>query len=84
MVRSPWISPFGRISEVLSDVIIIPIVTAFGIIHRVDDGFTYGQSFWFSVCSTIVSSVTNITLVVDYVTTKDFANSGTLDFSSWQ
>ena len=74
----------GQITQVLSDVINISILTIFGFIHQFDDGFTYGQSFWFTVCSTIVSTVTNITLIVDYVATKDFANSGKLDFSSWQ
>jgi len=59
-----------------SDLINIPAVTIFGIIHRFDDGFTYGQSFWFSVCSTVIATTTNITLVVDYATTKDFGTSG--------
>jgi hypothetical protein len=59
------------------DLINIPAVTAFGVVHRFDDGFTYGQSFWLTVCSTIVSTATNITLIYDYVYTKDFRSSGT-------
>ena len=59
-----------------SDLINIPAVAVFGIIHRFDDGFTFGQSFWFAVCSTFVSTATNITIIIDYVTTKDFATSG--------
>ena len=59
-----------------SDAIIIPVITIFGVLHRFDDGFTYGQSFWFTVCSTFVSVATNIALIVDYMTTRDFAMSG--------
>lgn len=43
--------------------------------HRFNDGFTYGQSFWFTVCSTIASVVTNITLIIDYVRTPNFARA---------
>jgi hypothetical protein len=65
----------------LHDLINIPAVTIFGVINRFDDGFTYGQSFWFTVCSTILSTVTNIGLIVDYVNTKDFARSGEFLFT---
>ncbi|CAA7270244.1 unnamed protein product [Cyclocybe aegerita] len=58
------------------DIINIPAVTIFGIQHRFDDGFTYGQSFWMTVCSTLASTATNITLIVDYARTTDFAQSG--------
>lgn len=58
------------------DVINIPSVTIFGVIHRFDDGFTYGQSFWLTVCSTIFSTATNITLIYDYLRTEDFEHSG--------
>ncbi|PPQ88573.1 hypothetical protein CVT25_009953 [Psilocybe cyanescens] len=60
----------------LHDLINIPAVTIFGVEHRFDDGFTYGQSFWFTVCSTIASTATNITLITDYHQTKDFRHSG--------
>lgn len=50
-------------------------MTDFGVIHRFNDGFTYGQSFWFTICSTGASLLTNISLIVDYVRTKDFALS---------
>jgi len=36
----------------------------------------YGQSFWFAIWSTITSTITNITLIIDYFRTKDFRNSG--------
>jgi len=58
------------------DMINISAVTIFGVQHRFDDGFTYGQSFWFTVCSTIASTTTNITLIIDYSRTRDFVNSG--------
>jgi len=64
------------IDRVKIDMINISAVTIFGVEHRFDDGFTYGQSFWFTVCSTIASTATNITLIIDYARTKDFVNSG--------
>ncbi|KAF8970415.1 hypothetical protein BDZ97DRAFT_1791260 [Flammula alnicola] len=60
----------------LHDLINIPAVTIFGVIHRFDDGFTYGQPFWLTVCSTIFSTATNITLIYDCVQTTDFTHSG--------
>ncbi|EJF63876.1 hypothetical protein DICSQDRAFT_102012 [Dichomitus squalens LYAD-421 SS1] len=60
----------------LHDVINIIVVTTFGVEHRFDDGFTYGEAFWMTLCSTIVSSVTNVTLIVDFVRTPDFAKRG--------
>ncbi|KIK54974.1 hypothetical protein GYMLUDRAFT_48173 [Collybiopsis luxurians FD-317 M1] len=60
----------------LHDLINIIAVTTFGIEHRFDDGFTYGQSFWMTLCSTIASTITNASLVIDSVRTPDFANSG--------
>ncbi|KAF8191131.1 tandem pore domain K+ channel [Pholiota molesta] len=60
----------------LHDIINIPTVTIFGVVHRFDDGFTYGQSFWLTVCSTIFSTATNFTLIFDYVNTPDFSHLG--------
>lgn len=60
----------------IHDVINIVAVTIFGVAHRYDDGFTYGQAFWMTVWSTIASVVTNVTLIADVVRTKDFAKSG--------
>ncbi|KAJ7676477.1 hypothetical protein B0H17DRAFT_1080152 [Mycena rosella] len=60
----------------IHDVINITAVTIFGVEHRFNDGFTYGQSFWITVCSTVVSSFTNLTLITDLVRTPDFENSG--------
>ncbi|KAI5115211.1 hypothetical protein M0805_006772 [Coniferiporia weirii] len=59
----------------IHDIIDIVSVTIFGVIHWFNDGFTYGQSFWFTVCSTVALVVTNATLIVDYVRTPDFARS---------
>ncbi|KAF9494794.1 voltage-gated potassium channel [Pleurotus eryngii] len=66
----------------IHDIINITAVTVFGVQHRFDDGFTYGQAFWGIVCSTIASTFTNVTLIVDFVRTNDFANSGKFCFSS--
>ncbi|KAF4616570.1 hypothetical protein D9613_008731 [Agrocybe pediades] len=60
----------------LHDLINIPAVTIFGVQHGFDDGFTYGQSFWFTVFSTMASTATNITLITDYHKTKDFSHAG--------
>ncbi|CAE6474241.1 unnamed protein product [Rhizoctonia solani] len=58
------------------DIINIITIIIFGVIHRVDDGFTYGQAFWMTVCSTIASVITTISLIYDWVRTPDFARSG--------
>ncbi|KAF7313871.1 Tandem pore domain k+ channel [Mycena chlorophos] len=60
----------------IHDLINITAVTVFGVEHRFNDGFTYGQSFWITVCSTAVSSFTNLTLITDLIRTPDFDNSG--------
>ncbi|KAJ6600011.1 hypothetical protein DFH09DRAFT_628154 [Mycena vulgaris] len=60
----------------IHDVINITAVTIFGVEHRFNDGFTYGQSFWITVCSTVVSTFTNLTLITDLLRTPDFENSG--------
>jgi potassium channel subfamily K, other eukaryote len=63
-------------TDYVADIINIIAVTIFGVEHRFDDGFTYGQSFWLTVCSTIVSTITNVSVIVDYVRTPQFARSG--------
>ncbi|KAL4264001.1 two pore domain potassium channel family protein [Pleurotus pulmonarius] len=60
----------------IHDTINITAVTIFGVQRRFDDGFTYGQAFWSIVCSTIASTLTNVTLIVDFLRTNDFENSG--------
>jgi potassium channel subfamily K, other eukaryote len=69
----------GRVSfmDYMTDLINIVAVTVFGVEHRFNDGFTYGQSFWMTVCSTIASSFTNATLIWDLSRTPDFNRSGT-------
>ncbi|EKM56497.1 uncharacterized protein PHACADRAFT_194104 [Phanerochaete carnosa HHB-10118-sp] len=60
----------------IHDIINIVAVTVFGVQHRFDDGFTYGQSFWLTICSTAASTITNFTVILDYISTPDFARSG--------
>ncbi|KAH9941150.1 uncharacterized protein BXZ73DRAFT_41985 [Epithele typhae] len=60
----------------LHDLINIAAVTTFGIEHRFSDGFTYGPAFWTTLCSTIVSLVTNVSLIVDLIRTPDFSKRG--------
>src|ERR1700733_4640276 len=59
-----------------TDIINIVAVTVFGVQHRFSDGFTYGQSFWMTVCSTAASTITNATLIWDLYRTPDFNKSG--------
>ena len=61
---------------IIHDVINFGVVTTFGIIHRFDDGFTYSQAFWMTVCSTMASIITTFTLLLDYYRTPNFAKSG--------
>ncbi|EEB97577.1 hypothetical protein MPER_03074, partial [Moniliophthora perniciosa FA553] len=60
----------------MEDIINITAVTIFAIDNRFDDGFTYGTSFWMTLCSTIASSITNATLIADLIRTPEFATSG--------
>ncbi|GBE87357.1 hypothetical protein SCP_1100320 [Sparassis crispa] len=60
----------------LHDIINICAVTIFGVEHRNNDGFTYGQAFWMTLCSTIASTITNVGLIYDLARTPDFTNSG--------
>lgn len=61
------------------ELINIPAVIIFAVTHRFDDGLIYGQSFWMTVCSMVVSATTNIILIIDYIHTKHFIESGTLE-----
>ncbi|KAF8597619.1 hypothetical protein BDV93DRAFT_367439 [Ceratobasidium sp. AG-I] len=61
---------------IIHDIINIVAVTVFGVVHAVDDGFTYGQAFWMTVCSTIASIITTVSLIYDWKRTPEFARSG--------
>ncbi|KAF8520938.1 hypothetical protein BU17DRAFT_46135 [Hysterangium stoloniferum] len=61
----------------LHDVVNAVTVTIFGVEHRFDDGFTYGQPFWLVVASTVVSLFTTVTLIWDLWATPEFSKSGT-------
>lgn len=58
------------------DILNIVAVTVFGVEHRFNDGFTYGEAYWITVCSTVVSLITNVTLIIDFVRTPNFKTSG--------
>ncbi|KAB5590237.1 hypothetical protein CTheo_6315 [Ceratobasidium theobromae] len=61
---------------IIHDIINIIIVAIFGVIHGVDDGFTYGQAFWMIICSTLASIITTVSLIWDWARTPEFARSG--------
>jgi hypothetical protein len=79
MVRYSVMSVCAKLSlTAKTDLINTSAVTIFGVqVHRFHDDFAFGQSFWSTVCSTLISTITNITLIIDYYQTKDFVNSGT-------
>ncbi|KIM78217.1 hypothetical protein PILCRDRAFT_599929 [Piloderma croceum F 1598] len=60
----------------LHDLINIVTMIIFGVVHRFRDGFTYGQPFWMTVCSTAASTITNATLIWDLCRTPNFNKSG--------
>lgn len=76
MVRHSYLYRIGFPEISFLDLINIIAVMTFGIEHRFNDGFTYGEAYWMTVCSTVASSITNISLIVDYYRTPDFATSG--------
>ncbi|KAG8794392.1 hypothetical protein FRC12_024719 [Ceratobasidium sp. 428] len=61
---------------IIHDIINIVTITIFGVVHAVDDGFTYGQAFWMTICSTIASVITTVSLAWDLYRTPEFARSG--------
>jgi len=60
-----------------SDILNIATVTTFAVQHRFTDGFTNGEAFWMTICSTIISTITNLTLIWDLVKTPNFDKAGT-------
>ncbi|OAX37519.1 voltage-gated potassium channel [Rhizopogon vinicolor AM-OR11-026] len=60
----------------IHDIINVIAVTVFGVSHRFNDGFTYAEAFWMTVCSTVVSFITNVTLIIDFIRTPNFKISG--------
>ena len=64
------------IALTLHDCLNTAMLVAFGVIHAVDDGFTYGQPYWMTVASTACSLSCNVTLIVDFVRTRDFRRHG--------
>lgn len=58
------------------DAINIVAIIVFGLRGKEKDGFTFGQAYWSTVSSTSVSTITNITLIIDYIRTDRFSNSG--------
>ncbi|KAH8927374.1 voltage-gated potassium channel [Atractiella rhizophila] len=49
----------------LHDILNIISLIWFAIIHAVDDGFTYGQSFYLVLVSTVISLIVNGSLIID-------------------
>ncbi|KAF8318708.1 hypothetical protein DL93DRAFT_2164886 [Clavulina sp. PMI_390] len=58
------------------DILNIVTLAIYGYQGRIDDGFTYAQAYWSTVASTGISTITNVTLLIDFIRTKDFASSG--------
>lgn len=65
----------------ISDLINIIVVSIFS--HHVqEEGFSFGHSFWSTICSTIISSITNFTLILDLILTTNFQSSGRFQVTS--
>lgn len=64
------------VSLTMHDLLNIVTVVVFGVQHRSNDGFTYGEAYWMTICSTIISMITNVTLIWDLVKTPNFSKSG--------
>ncbi|PWN37211.1 voltage-gated potassium channel, partial [Meira miltonrushii] len=60
----------------IHDVINLVALIIFGVIHAVDDGFTYSEAYWMTTASTVASICCTISLVVDYLRTEDFKDAG--------
>jgi potassium channel subfamily K len=67
---------FIQVDFAPSDILNIATVVIWAIQHRFNDGFTNGEAFWMTICSTIVSVITNVTLIWDLVTTPNFERAG--------
>ncbi|KAF9784079.1 hypothetical protein BJ322DRAFT_893091 [Thelephora terrestris] len=63
-------------SLTLHDMVNIIVLILFSVQHRFNGGFTYGHAYWMTVCSTSVSSATNISLVWDLLWTRHFTERG--------
>ncbi|KAH0834750.1 hypothetical protein J3R83DRAFT_10328 [Lanmaoa asiatica] len=57
----------------IHDIINIVALATFG---ATKDGYTYGEAFWMTLCSTIASMFTNVTLIIDLIRIPDFKRSG--------
>ncbi|PWN23534.1 hypothetical protein BCV69DRAFT_279462 [Microstroma glucosiphilum] len=66
----------SAICFIIHDLINTAALIAFGVIHAVNDGSTYSQAYWMTVASTTTSVLCTITLLVDFLRTKDFKNAG--------
>lgn len=50
----------------LSDTLDIIVIVIFIVKTQTDDGFSLGQAFWMTLCSTIAALTTNLTLILDF------------------
>lgn len=61
---------------IIHDIINMVALIIFGVIHAVDDGFTYSEAYWMTTASTVASLCCTISLLADYIRTKDFKDAG--------
>lgn len=60
----------------IHDAINIAALVAFGVIHAVDDGFTYSQAYWMTLAATAASIACTLTLILDYLGTRNYKSAG--------
>lgn len=63
-------------SLLIHDIINIVALIVFGVVHNVDDGFTYSEAYWMTTGSTGASLLCTTTLLIDFFRTKNFKNAG--------
>ncbi|KZS97352.1 voltage-gated potassium channel [Sistotremastrum niveocremeum HHB9708] len=63
-------------SLTIHDLLNVICMAAFAANRKHGDGFQYGQAYWLTVASTVVSTLTNCTLIYDFRVTPFFSKSG--------
>ncbi|CEH17523.1 Tandem pore domain K channel [Ceraceosorus bombacis] len=60
----------------LHDIVNCVALIIFGVVHAVDDGFTYSESYWMTAAATAVSMLCTVSLIWDFASTKRFQHAG--------
>ncbi len=61
---------------IIHDIINLVAISIFGVIHSVNDGYTFAEPFYLTIASTVASTAVTVSLVLDFITTRNFRNAG--------